>query len=199
MDFAYRLTIGAVAVMAGALAARAGRRAARTPEAISYQQEGRLFARLRRASGVALWLATLAYLLTPAAVAWAAAPLPSAVRWWGVAPIGLGLWLMQRTLAALGPNLTDTVVVRTEAFLVTEGPYRWVRHPYYGAAALLMGGVTLLSANLLIAATSAAVLGLLAVRTPYEEAALVERFGDAYRHYQQTTGRFFPSFNWRRQ
>ena len=60
---------------------------------------------------------------------------------------------MYWTLSSLGTNLTDTVVTRAEATLVTHGPYRWVRHPYYVTAALLMGSVTLLTANWLIGAS----------------------------------------------
>jgi protein-S-isoprenylcysteine O-methyltransferase Ste14 len=39
-----------------------------------------------------------------------------------------------------------------------------------------------------------AVVGLifLVLRTPIEEAKLIERFGDEYREYMQRTGRFVP-------
>jgi protein-S-isoprenylcysteine O-methyltransferase Ste14 len=32
---------------------------------------------------------------------------------------------------SLGRNLTDTVVTRREAYLVLNGPYRFVRNPMY--------------------------------------------------------------------
>jgi protein-S-isoprenylcysteine O-methyltransferase Ste14 len=73
-------------------------------------------------------------------------------------------------------------------------PYRWVRHPFYVTAALLMGSVTLITANWLIGVNSVLVLILLAVRTPKEEQMLIERFGDEYRGYMVRTGRFFPRF-----
>ena len=79
--------------------------------------------------------------------------------------------------------------------LVTHGPYRWVRHPFYMTAALLMASVTLLTANWLIGASSLLVLGLLAIRTPKEEQMLIERFGDDYRRYMARTGRYFPLFS----
>ena len=101
---------------------------------------------------------------------------------------------MYWTLNSLGKNLTDTVVIRAEATLVTQGPYRWVRHPFYVTTALLMASVTVLAANLLIGAGSLLVLGLLAVRTPKEERMLIERFGQQYRDYMAKTGRFFPRF-----
>ena len=99
---------------------------------------------------------------------------------------------MYWTLSSLGRNLTDTVVTRVEATLVTNGPYRWVRHPFYVTAALLMASVTLLTANWLIGISSMAVLAMLAIRTPKEEQMLIERFGQQYRDYMATTGRFIP-------
>jgi protein-S-isoprenylcysteine O-methyltransferase Ste14 len=59
-------------------------------------------------------------------------------------------------------------------------------------AALLMASVTLLTANWLIGLTSLVVLILLAVRTPKEERMLIQRFGQEYRDYMATTGRFLP-------
>jgi len=56
----------------------------------------------------------------------------------------------------------------------------------------MMFSATLLTANGAIGAASALVLVLLAIRTPKEERMLLERFGDAYRQYMATTGRFFP-------
>jgi len=99
---------------------------------------------------------------------------------------------MYWTLFSLGKNLTDTVVIRAKATLVTHGPYGWVRHPFYVTAALLMASVTLLTANWLIGVTSLIVLALLVVRTPQEETMLIERFGQQYRDYMAKTGRFIP-------
>jgi protein-S-isoprenylcysteine O-methyltransferase Ste14 len=75
---------------------------------------------------------------------------------------------------------------------VTHGPYRWVRHPFYVTAALLMASVTVLASNWLIGLTSLIVLVLLSVRTPKEERMLIERFGERYREYMARTGRFIP-------
>ena len=75
---------------------------------------------------------------------------------------------------------------------MTHAPYRWVRHPFYVTAALLMASVMLLTANWLIGASNLLVLGLLAVRTPKEEQMLIDRFGQDYRDYMATTGRLFP-------
>lgn len=55
-----------------------------------------------------------------------------------------------------------------------------------------MASVTVLTANWLIGLTSLIVLIFLAVRTPKEEAMLIERFGQQYRDYMAKTGKFVP-------
>lgn len=167
-------------------------RAASSGERITHAAEGYLFATVLRLAGLTLWLATLAYLIYPPAVRWAALPVPAAARWTAAAVGAACALLMAWTLGSLGKNLTDTVVTRADARLVTHGPYRWVRHPFYVVAGLLMAAVTVLSANALIGAASLVVLGLLALRTPKEEQFLIERFGNEYRQYMARTGRYFP-------
>ena len=161
---------------------------------VSRREEGYLFAAILRLTGLALFVATLVHLIAPESVAWAAIPIPVWARWGGAITGLLATTLMNVTLSTLGKNLTDTVVPRDNATLVTRGPYRWVRHPFYTTAALLMASVTVLTANWLIGLLSVLVLTLLAIRTPKEEAKLLERFGPAYQHYMASTGRYLPRF-----
>jgi protein-S-isoprenylcysteine O-methyltransferase Ste14 len=190
----FRIAVVVVMVLTVAVTAYHRLRAASSGEKISRKDEGYFFAAVLRLSGLCLFLATLTYVISPSSVQWATFPLPTWFRWLGIVTGILCSILMYWTLSSLGKNLTDTVVTRAEATLVTHGPYRWVRHPFYVTAALLMASVTVLAANWLIGAGCLLVLGLLAVRTPKEEQMLVERFGQQYRDYMAKTGRFFPRF-----
>jgi protein-S-isoprenylcysteine O-methyltransferase Ste14 len=49
-----------------------------------------------------------------------------------------------------------------------------------------------MAANGFLALTGVVVLALIVLRTAREERNLVARFGDDYRRYMATTGRFFP-------
>ncbi len=132
------------------------------------------------------------YIVSPAWMAWSSVPLPSWIRWSGVGiggVAGVSLILVMRTL---GPNLTDTVVTRAKHTLVTHGPYRWVRHPFYGACALAVTADSLVTANWFLAVTSALGMALIVIRTRKEEENLLARFGDDYAAYMRRTGRFFP-------
>jgi protein-S-isoprenylcysteine O-methyltransferase Ste14 len=161
-------------------------------EALDRRQEGLFILATLRPVALLLWLAVIAYLVNPAWMAWSSVPLPTWARWTGVGPFAIGVGLLTWTLRALGTNLTDTVVTRRAHTLVTLGPYRWVRHPFYGAVALLIVAIALIAANWFVLVTGAVVFVLLAVRSRTEEAMLLARFGEPYREYRQRTGRFLP-------
>lgn len=161
-------------------------------EKISHREEGYVFATVLRLGGLVLWIGTFGYLLFPTYFQWAAMPAPNWLRWLGLGVGAFGPLLMYWTMSSLGKNLTDTVVTRAGATLVTHGPYRFVRHPFYVTAAILILSVTLLTANWLIGLSGMAVMALLVIRTAKEEQMLIDRFGEQYRRYMRMTGRFFP-------
>ncbi len=190
----FRIAVIVVMVLTLAVTAYHRLQAARSGEKVSRKDEGYLFAVILRVSGLCLFSATLAYVIRPVSVQWATFPLPIWIRWLGIVTGVLCSFLMYWTLSSLGKNLTDTVITRAEATLVTNGPYRWVRHPFYLTTALLMASVTVLAANWFIGASSVFVMTLLTLRTPKEEQKLIEKFGQQYRDYMATTGRFFPRY-----
>lgn len=165
---------------------------ARTGEKLDRRQEGLFILITLRLVGFAGTAGLVAYLINPAGMAWAAVPLPVWLRWTGVALALIAGCLLVWMFRTLGRNLTDTVVTRKQHTLVTAGPYRWVRHPFYSSAALLILGNSLAAANCFFFAAGCLMFLLLVIRTRKEEENLVARFGDEYRNYMQRTGRFVP-------
>ncbi len=163
-----------------------------TGEPLDRRQEGLFILATLRPLGIVLWVGVIAYMVDPAWMAWSSMPLPAWLRWTGVvvcaAAGGLLLWTFRR----LGKNLTDTVVTRREHTLVTSGPYRFVRHPFYDSAASFVLGTSLVAANWFLLVTGALFVGVLITRTRIEEEKLLARFGDGYRAYMERTGRFVP-------
>ena len=184
------LALGMMAFLPVALYHRV--RSQASGEKLDRRQEGLFILLTLRPCGLAAMGGLVRFVLNPAWMSWASLPLPTAVRWAGVAvgvpTVAFGIW----TFRSLGRNITDTVVTRREHTLVTSGPYRYVRHPFYVTAALAFTANALTTANWFIALTGFAALVLLVIRTATEETKLVERFGDDYRRYMARTGRFFP-------
>lgn len=150
---------------------------------------------LLRIPGLVLWVVVIAYMLNPDWVAFAHFSLPDWARWMavGVAVIALppfAYW----TMSSIGKNITDTVDIRHEHQLVTHGPYRWIRHPFYTLGFSLCLAFSLIAANWLLLILSGFVVLYLNLRLPKEEAMLIDTFGDQYREYMQRTGKFLPKF-----
>ena len=184
------LIVGALLVFPFALYYRI--KSQSTGEPLDRWQEGRFILFTLRPIGLVGMAGLIAYMIDPALMAWSAVPLPASLRWTGVVIAAIGGILILWTFHSLGTNLTDTVVTRREHTLVTHGPYRWVRHPFYASVALTVTGNALAAANWFLLLTGGLTLLLLVMRTRIEEEKLVARFGDAYRTYMNETGRFFP-------
>lgn len=179
-----------VAIMAIALPFRI--KSQSTGEKLDRMQEGLFILIALRLAGAALWIGAIAFMINPASMAWSSMPLPIWSRWAGVAVGVVTPLLLVWTLNTLGPNLTDTVVTRQAHTLVTRGPYRWVRHPFYVCMALFVLSLGLVSANWFMLAAGVVVFTMLVVRTRIEEEKLLARFGEPYAAYLQRTGRFVP-------
>jgi protein-S-isoprenylcysteine O-methyltransferase Ste14 len=163
-----------------------------TREPLDRRQEGVFILATLRPAGLAFFAGLIAYLVSPASMARASMPLPVAVRWLGVGIGATAAILLTWTFRRLGKNITDTVVTRRDHTLVLHGPYRWVRHPFYGSVTLFLLALSLIAANWFLLLTGAVVVTLLVIRTRREEDHLVRRFGDDYRRYMNRTGRFLP-------
>lgn len=162
-----------------------------TAEKLDRWQEGALILFGLRLSGVPCFVGGIVWMIDPRRMVWSAMPIPIWLRWVGVAIAvctGLLVWW---TFHNLGKNLTDTVVTRRDSSLVTSGPYRYVRHPFYLSFLLGLTGVGLTMANWIFLG-GLIPFGFIVARTRIEEAKLVERFGVEYQEYMQRVGRFFP-------
>ncbi len=134
----------------------------------------------------------LLYFFWPTTMDWTLVSIPTPLRWAGATVALLSVpstWWIFRTL---GLNITRSSKTRDNATLVTTGPYRFVRHPFYMNLAIAFGSLSLVTQSWWFVAWIVPGLLLLAIRTWKEEANLEARFGDAWRAYAARTGRFVP-------
>ncbi|MDD5127364.1 MAG: isoprenylcysteine carboxylmethyltransferase family protein [Dehalococcoidales bacterium] len=134
-----------------------------------------------------------AYLLFPESLAWGMLLLPPWLRLLGA---GLGIlallwfvWIHQN----LGNNLSVRLRIKDSQTLITNGPYRLVRHPMYTAFYVLHLAAFFLTANWFIGLTwTVGLTAVIFLRVNREEAMLLSRFGEEYNSYMANTGRFLP-------
>lgn len=192
LDATFRPFVVAIFLLIIGIAVPFRVRSQSTGESLDRMQEGPITMIGLRVSGLVLWMSIFAFMFRPASIAWASLPFPAAVRWAGIGIAIVSAGLLFWTLRSLGRNLTDTVVTRREHSLVMRGPYRYVRHPFYDCMILMTLGTSLATANWFVLLSGAVTFAFLAYRSRTEEEKLLERFGEPYRAYRATTGRFIP-------
>ncbi len=94
----------------------------------------------------------------------------------------------------LGRELTPSPLPTASAKLVTEGPYRFVRHPIYTAVTVLGVGISLRSGSVMGTVAFIGLIILFNFKARWEETRLAMSF-PGYESYMNTTGRFLPKPN----
>lgn len=122
------------------------------------------------------------------------------LRW----PTFLAGWILaltsfvirRKAIEALGKFWSLHVEIRPNHQLIQTGPFRWIRHPTYLSMILeLVAGGLILNAFYTLCAVALIFLPTLIYRLKIEEKALVEKFGDTYRNYQDHTPALIP-YKW---
>jgi protein-S-isoprenylcysteine O-methyltransferase Ste14 len=136
--------------------------------------------------------------LLAAAVAWFVTPLAIPGNGWGALVVGVlvmcaGVAIRLWAVIALGRFFRPVVVLQSDHRVITEGPYRLVRHPSYTGILLAQAGFGIALGNFLSIAICVAIpLLLLQSRIAHEEEALDSGLGDEYRAYAARTSRLVP-------
>ena len=132
---------------------------------------------------------------------WVASPLFSfaeySLRPWpfgaGVLCLAVGLWWFKRSHSDLGTYWSVSLELRENHRLITQGVYRYVRHPMYSALFLYAIGQALVLPNWIAGPSYLVTFGILfALRIGAEERMMLETFGDEYSAYMARTKLLVP-------
>ena len=143
-------------------------------------------------SFIGMQILPLVYVLTPW-LDFLDYKLPIWAGWSGAVVFAIGLWLLYRSHTDLGCNFSPEVEIKEEHALVTNGVFRYIRHPMYAAHGLWAIAQALLLQNWIAGpAFIVPVVLLYLVRVPREEKMMLEHFGEEYQKYMNQTGRVIP-------
>lgn len=187
----FRILIALIFILSFSIAFTFRRRADKQAGQLR-SSEGQGSVRVMRLLSTIIWGFIFAYVLNPPWIEWAQLPLPLWLRSGGALLLVLAIPLVYWVYISLGLNVSPTQSTRQGATLVTHGPYRWVRHPLYTVGTMAYLGIGLVTTLWPVLVGMLAPLLFLVIRTPKEEARLIETFGDAYRQYMTQTGRYVP-------
>ncbi len=142
--------------------------------------------------GIGTMLVPMIYVFTP----WLNSfnmNLPDWARWIGAIGFGLTMvffWWVHKTL---GKNWSPVLEIRKDHKLITEGPYKYARHPMYTASWIWM-----LCQGMVLSNWAVEIIGIVTwsilyfIRLPDEEKIMIEEFGQEYEDYMKKTGRILP-------
>ena len=115
-----------------------------------------------------------------------------AIRFLGLGMYALGLLLMHWTQTHLGRQFSVQVAIQDEHRLVTDGPYRFLRHPRYLGILVFSKGIALVFRSWIALGLVAAIAVVLLWRIHDEEALMREEFGAEWDAYCRTSWRLVP-------
>ncbi len=96
-------------------------------------------------------------------------------------------------IRTLGKNFTTTVRTQESQTIITDGAYRYIRHPsYLGAYLAIIGSAVFMHTYFSIFFSIIAMFFAYVYRIKFEEIALIEDFGEKYKLYQKTTKKMIP-------
>lgn len=171
----------------------------RTPFAMSSRSRSKTEQRVSWTENILLGLLTVASGILPliyTATNWldfADYVLPTWLGWIGIFILGCSLLMFWRAHYGLKNNWSPSVEMYEGHTLITNGIYKYIRHPMY--ASLLVQSIAQI---LLIQNWIAGPISLILffpfylLRSKAEEKMMLEKFGDQYREYQKVTGGILP-------
>ncbi|MFN3411207.1 MAG: methyltransferase family protein [Exilispira sp.] len=93
----------------------------------------------------------------------------------------------------LDGEFSETIEIKENHRLITDGPYKHVRHPIYSGFILMHIGITIALSNLLIILFfNIGLFFLLLERIPKEEKVLKDFFGKKWEDYCEKRSMFLP-------
>lgn len=155
-------------------------------------REGR-WSLLSRPVGFLLMLGLIVlYYVEPSGLEWLFLPIPSWLRVSGVLLATAGILLLVWVHRTLGMQWSTTLQFREGHTLNTSGPYKFVRHPMYASLFLFFLGLSIMSSYWPLMALVVIFLLFFNRIMGREESMMIDQFGEKYRVYMKSTGRFLP-------
>ena len=118
---------------------------------------------------------------------------PDTIMGISIAIMWAGIIIRFLAIRTLGRHFRTLIHIRDDHTIVKTGLYHYIRHPAYLGSIISATGVTVIFQNILIPIIVVGVL-IPAVlnRISYEEAAIYDHLGPAYKEYIKETWRLIP-------
>ncbi|MDD2762062.1 MAG: isoprenylcysteine carboxylmethyltransferase family protein [Methylomonas sp.] len=114
-------------------------------------------------------------------------------QWLALLLFSVGIGLRYWAVLKLGRFFTTHVLIQNQHRLITDGPYRWIRHPAYTGLLIALSGAGLAMGDV-FALLLLTVVPFFAFksRIAIEEKKLIEQLGGQYLDYSNKTYKLLP-------
>jgi protein-S-isoprenylcysteine O-methyltransferase Ste14 len=200
-ELIFRVAFGIILIVSVSISGYYRARARQAAPVIPRHAEGGALIVMRIIVALPLLATLLLFILYPDWLLWSKMQLPALARWSAVAVAAATIPFTRWVFRSLGSNVSETILTKEGQQLVTWGPYRWIRHPLYSGAVLMLAALGIVAANWFMLLLVLLIVTMLWKLTTREEAHLLVKFGDSYRDYMGHTGRFIPKLGtagWRK-
>ena len=111
----------------------------------------------------------------------------------GLSMFIVAFWLRRLSARTLGKFQSLQIEIRDTHRFINEGPYKYIRHPWYLSIILEVLSITLIfNAYYSLLYVVLVHIPIIFVRVYFEEKALSEKFPDEYATYKKEVWAFFP-------
>lgn len=115
------------------------------------------------------------------------------VTLFGICMFIVAFWLRRLSAKTLGKYQSLQIEIRNTHRLIKEGPYKYMRHPWYLSIILEVLSITLtLNVYYSFLYVVLVHIPIVLVRVHFEEKAMIEIFGDEYIKYKKELWAFLP-------
>jgi protein-S-isoprenylcysteine O-methyltransferase Ste14 len=115
----------------------------------------------------------------------------------GVALQSASLFLFGWSIGTSGKrNLGLALNDNSSKRLITEGPYKWVRHPFYTSYILFWVANIAIASSLFTLFPAIFLISIYLHASRSEDRVLAKLFADEYPTWHKRTGAFFPKWHW---
>lgn len=101
-------------------------------------------------------------------------------------------WVQIWATKVLGDNYSQDVAIKKDHKLITNGPFKFVRHPQYLSQFLMDLGGAAATLSFVLAPIALLQIPFLFMRASLEDKLLEKHFGDSFNNFKKKTGQIFP-------
>ncbi len=101
-------------------------------------------------------------------------------------------WVQIWSTKTLGDNFSQDIAIKKDHHLVTNGPFKFIRHPQYLSQFLMDLGGAAATLSFILAPLALIQIPFLFIRASVEDKLLEKHFGENFRSYKKKSGMIIP-------